>query len=187
MSTATPIRYSFRSSLRGALWNFELADDGLRWEAGRRSGVVAYAQVAQIRLSYRPVSMQRHRFRMDVIGSDGRKLSLYSTTAFALMSVTRQDEAYRAFVSALHARVGAHASFRGGMPKPLYWLGIAMLALVGAALASLFIRALADGVWQGAAFMTAFAALFGWQIGGFVRRNRPIVYSPQNLPAHLLP
>jgi hypothetical protein len=42
-------------------------------------------------------------------------------------------------------------------------------------------------MWQGAAFMVAFAALFGWQIGGFVWRNRPIAYSSQDLPTHLLP
>lgn len=187
MQTVTPLRYSFRSSLRGALWTFELADEGLRWQAAGRSGVVPLDQIARIRLSYRPVSMQRHRFRMDIVTRERRALRLFSTTALALMTAERQDEDYRAFVVALHERVGADTSFEGGLPRPLYWLGIAMLGLVGAALATLFIRALAEGVWQGAAFMIAFAALFGWQVGGFVWRNRPIAYSCENLPAHLLP
>jgi hypothetical protein len=187
MPTVTPIRYSFRSSLRSALWTFDVADDGLHWQAGNREGVVPFDQIALIRLSYRPVSMQRHRFRMDIVTRERRKLRVFSTTSLTLMTVERQDEAYRAFVAALHERVGAGTSFEGGMPKPLYWLGVGMLALVGAALGTLFIRALVEGSWQGAAFMAAFAALFGWQIGGFVWRNRPIVYSRDKLPAHLLP
>jgi hypothetical protein len=36
-------------------------------------------------------------------------------------------------------------------------------------------------------FLVGFAALFGWQIGGFVRRNRPQVYSFDHLPGELLP
>lgn len=187
MPTVDPIRYSFRSSLRGASWEFEVAEDGLRWQAGGRSGVIAYPQIAKIRLSYRPISMQRHRFRMDVITAEGRKLSVLSTTALAMITVERQDDAYRAFVAALHARLADDVLLQGGLPRPLYWFGIAMLALVGAALASLFIRATVEGAWQGALFMAAFAALFGWQIGGFVWRNRPIAYSARQLPAHLLP
>jgi len=43
------------------------------------------------------------------------------------------------------------------------------------------------GEYAGALFFIGFAALFGWQIGGFVRRNRPVVYSWDGLPAALLP
>lgn len=187
MSNPSPIRYSFRASLHRAPWTLELADAGLTWQAGRRGGVIPYDQIAQIRLSYRPVSMQRHRFRMDIVTRERRTVKVFSTSTISLMRVEPQNEAYRDFVAALHARVGAGTNLRGGLPTPLYWLGAAMLALVGAALGSLFIRALAEGYWQGALFMAAVAALFGWQIGSFVWRNRPIAYSAQQLPAHLLP
>jgi hypothetical protein len=36
-------------------------------------------------------------------------------------------------------------------------------------------------------FLVGFAALFGWQIGGFIRRNRPRAYQFDALPADLLP
>ena len=39
----------------------------------------------------------------------------------------------------------------------------------------------------GALFILGFAALFGWQVGGFIRRNRPLVYSFDHLPEKLLP
>ena len=36
-------------------------------------------------------------------------------------------------------------------------------------------------------FLAGFALLFNWQIGGFVRRNRPIAYAFDRLPEALLP
>jgi hypothetical protein len=43
------------------------------------------------------------------------------------------------------------------------------------------------GEWAGALFLLGFAALFIWQTGGFVRRNRPRVYTFDDLPEALLP
>ena len=51
----------------------------------------------------------------------------------------------------------------------------------------LLVRALAIGEWAGVLFLLGFAALFYWQIGGFIRRNRPISYSFDQLPKALLP
>lgn len=146
-----------------------------------------YANIAQIRLSYRPVSMQRHRFRMDVRGTDRMKLRVASATWIGLVATERQDEAYRAFVLGLHRRLSERTRCVGGLTTLAYWLGVAAIALVGAALVALFVRAIAEGSWQGAVFMAGFAALFGWQIGGFLWRNRPMVYTPDEVPAHLLP
>ena len=36
-------------------------------------------------------------------------------------------------------------------------------------------------------FLIGFAALFSWQIGGFIRRNRPQAYTFDDLPKELLP
>jgi hypothetical protein len=46
---------------------------------------------------------------------------------------------------------------------------------------------MATGEWAGGLFLVGFAALFSWQIGGFVRRNRPQAYTFDHLPAALLP
>jgi hypothetical protein len=51
----------------------------------------------------------------------------------------------------------------------------------------LLVRAIAIGEWAGVLFLLGFAALFVWQIGGFVRRNQPITYSFDQLPKALLP
>ncbi len=55
------------------------------------------------------------------------------------------------------------------------------------AMVGLFVRALITGEYAGALFLVGFALLFNWQIGGFVRRNRPIAYTFDHLPEALLP
>jgi hypothetical protein len=54
-------------------------------------------------------------------------------------------------------------------------------------MAALLLRAVLIGEFAGIAFLIGFAALFGWRVGGFVRRNRPHAYSFDHLPAALLP
>jgi hypothetical protein len=51
----------------------------------------------------------------------------------------------------------------------------------------LVVRAIATHEFAGALFLVGFAALFTWQIGGFVWRNKPRLYSFDDLPAALLP
>jgi hypothetical protein len=58
---------------------------------------------------------------------------------------------------------------------------------VALALSGLLIRAVAVGEWAGVLFLLGFAALFAWQIGGFIRRNRPRAYMFDDLPEALLP
>jgi hypothetical protein len=36
-------------------------------------------------------------------------------------------------------------------------------------------------------FLVGFAALFTWQVGGFITRNRPLTYTFDDLPKALLP
>ena len=49
------------------------------------------------------------------------------------------------------------------------------------------VRAVATGEFGGALFLVGFAALFAWQVGGFIRRNRPLTYGFGDLPEALLP
>ena len=62
-----------------------------------------------------------------------------------------------------------------------------MLTLLGIAMIGLLARALMTGEWYGALFLVGFALLFAWQIGGFVKRNRPRTYNFDHLPEALLP
>jgi hypothetical protein len=182
--------YIYKASLIGSAHRFELTDDGLSWHVAGRSGLWPYGDIAAVRLSYRPVSMQPRRFRADIDRAGGGRIVLLSTTWTTVTLMAPQDRDYRAFITQLHRRLkeaGSTAELAGGLRPVLHHAAVAMLALVAVAIGGLLIRALSTGEWAGALFLIGFAALFWWQIGGFVTRNRPQRYTFDALPEELLP
>jgi len=162
----------------------------LSFRVAGRSGLWRYAEITAIRLSYRPVSMQSHRFRADIHHLSGARIAILSTTWQTAALMARQDSDYRAFIVQLHERMagaGSRAALNGGLGVNTYAAALALLALLATAMAGLLVRAIATGELAGALFIVGFTALFGWQVGGFVRRNRPLLYSFDHLPEALLP
>ena len=183
-------RYAYRASLIGAAHRFELTDDGLSWRVGGPSAVWPYLTVASIRLSYRPVWMQSHRFRADLENASRERIAVLSTSWQTAALMAPQDRDYRAFITQLHRRLaqtGSTAVLTCGLRSNIYVAALVLLALVAAALAGLSARALATGEFAGLIFLAGFAALFAWQVGGFIRRNRPRSYGFDDLPKDLLP
>ena len=187
---AAGVRYAYKASLIGAAHQFELTNAGLSWRIAGKSAVWPYAEITVIRLSYRPVSMQSRRFRADIENADGARIAILSTTWQTAALMAPQDQDYRDFIALLHERMekaGSKAALIGGLRPRIYAAAIVLLALVAIAMAGLLVRAIATGEWTGALFLVGFAALFAWQIGGFVRRNRPRAYTSDHLPGALLP
>jgi hypothetical protein len=187
---ARAISYAYKASLISSAYQFELTDAGLSWQMGRRSGVWPYADIASIRLSYRPMSMQSRRFRADIDRAGGERIAILSTTWQTVSLMTPQDQDYRAFIIELHRRMkeaGSKASLIGGIGKVTYAMAVAVLVLLAIAMIGLFVRALATSEFTGALFLVGMAVWFAWTIGGFIKRNRPRGYSFDELPATLLP
>ncbi|MGX7742697.1 hypothetical protein [Rhodopseudomonas parapalustris] len=182
--------YAYKASLIGAAQQFELGEDGLIWRIGPKAGLWPYATIAKVRLSYRPVSMQSRRYRADIEDVSGGRLRILSTTWQTVALMAPQDQAYREFMLGLHRRMrdaGSRADLIGGLPPAVHTAALVLIALVAAALTGLLARAVAVGSWSGALFLAGFALLFGWQIGGFIRRNRPRRYTFDDVPRDLLP
>jgi hypothetical protein len=189
-AASTDLSYSYRPSLLGAGWTFQLMPSGIAWTAGIKSGFLRYGNVTLIRMSFRPISMQWHRFTTSVWSEDGQKIHVISTSWKSLVEQERLDDAYSMFVEELHRRVAAASSgFRceKGINRFLYWPGVLALACVSLGLAFLVTRALQASAWGGAIFVGGFLLLFLWQAGAFFRRNKPGIYSPHALPAELMP
>jgi hypothetical protein len=187
---ATGVRYAYKASLIGSAHQFELTDAGLSWQVSGRSGVWPYRDIASIRLSYRPMSMQSRRFRADIERAGGGRIAMLSTTWQTIALMAPQDQDYRAFMTQLHQRMkqaGSRAELLGGVGPKTYAGGIVLLALVGISMAGLLIRAVTTGEFAGALFLIGFTVLFGWQIGGFMVRNRPRTYAFDDLPEAVLP
>jgi hypothetical protein len=187
---AAPVRYAYKASLIGSAHRFELTDSGLAWHIGGKSGVWPYAGISQVRLSYRPVSMQSRRFRADIESAGQGQLVLFSISWQTAALMAPQDHDYRVFITQLHARMkqaGSKAVLVGGLRPRIYAAAIVVLVLLAIAMTGLLVRAIATGELAGILFLLGFAALFTWQVGGFVRRNRPRAYTFDNLPMALLP
>jgi hypothetical protein len=187
---APETQYTYKASLVGSAHHFELTDAGLSWKVSSRSGVWAYSDIASIRLSYRPSSMQSRRFRADIRSKGGYRIAILSTTWQTVSLMAPQDHGYRAFITELHrrmAKAGSKAALTGGIGHITYAAALAMVTLLGIAMAGLLLRAFATGEWYGALFLVGFVALFTWQIGGFIKRNRPRSYDFDHLPENLLP
>ena len=184
------ISYAYKASLISPAQLFELTDAGLSWRVGSRSGVWPYADIASIRLSYRPMSLQARRFRADIKKAGGGRIAILSTTWQTVSLMTPQDQGYRAFIAELHQRMkaaGSRASLTGGIGTVSYAMAVVMLALLAIAMVGLLLRALATSEFTGALFLVAIAIWFAWTIGGFITRNRPRRYSFDELPETLLP
>jgi hypothetical protein len=187
---AALVRYAYKASLIGAAHQFELTEPGLSWRIAGRQGVWRYDDIAAIRLSFRPVSMQARRFRADISHRDGGRIAILSTSWQTAALMAPQDALYRDFIVKLHARMaeaGSRAALSGGLGPTAYSVGLVFLALVGLAMAGLLVRSLVTGELAGALFIAGFAGLFAWQVGGFMRRNQPRTYGFDLLPDALLP
>ena len=182
--------YAYRAAASGSAHRFALEDDGLSWRVGRRTGRWRYEDIVAVRMSYRPMSMQSHRFRTEISHRDGGRIIVMSTTWRTLALMDAQSNDYRTFIVELHRRLaghGARAMLVGGLNPALYVAGMGVLTLLCVAMTALLARAIMTGEWAGALFVVGLSALFGWQIGRFMRRNRPRAYTFDALPQDLLP
>jgi len=182
--------YAYKASLIGSAHRFELTEEGLSWHIAGRSGLWRYDEIGAIRLSFRPVSMQQHRFRADISHIKGGRIAILSTSWQTAALMAPQDNGFREFIVELHARMamsGSRAELTAGLGAKTYTAVLAFMAMLAVAMAALLIRALVIGEFAGVLFILGFAALFAWQVGGFVRRNRPRRYGFEQLPRSLLP
>jgi hypothetical protein len=182
--------YAYKPSLMGAPWEFRLQPERLVWSAGSRTGSILYTDIRRVRLSYRPVSMQSHRFIAEIWSAGAPKLTIASTSWRGMLDQERLDRPYCDFIVALHERiaaVGGDAALEIGSPPYLYWPGLVLFALVAIGIAALLVRSLQQEFWAATLFLAGFFALLLWQIGGFFRRNRPRRYDARAIPDDILP
>ncbi|MBV9556111.1 MAG: hypothetical protein JO254_03450 [Pseudolabrys sp.] len=188
-SGSAEFSYAYKTSVVGPGWGFRLTHDGIEWTKGRHFGEVPYAKIRRVRMTYRPVTTQGHRFVTEIWSPGVPKLTISSTSWKSLMEQERFDRSYAEFIREIHRRIGAAGTpvmFQGGLPAPVYWAGLAGFVLVSLGLVGLMLRSAMAGAWSGAAIVALFLAFFLWN-GNFFRRNRPVVYRPDAPPPDLLP
>src|SRR6478735_5792596 len=102
--------YAYKASLIGSAHRFELTEEGLSWHIPGRTSLWRYDEISAIRLSFRPVSMQQHRFRADVSHTGGGRIRILSTSWQTAALMAPQDNGFRDFIIELHARMAQAGS-----------------------------------------------------------------------------
>jgi hypothetical protein len=182
--------YAYKASMAGAMRQFTLKPDALHWQIGHRSGSARYDCIRAVRLSYRPVTMQSHRFVAEIWPAGESKIQIVSVSWRSMMEQQRLDGAYAAFLGELHRRIAiarGATKFSAGLPLAIYWIGVTVFSAVMLATAALVIRAAQTGQWAAVAVVALFLAVFAYQIGQFFYRNQPRRYSPDTIPAAVMP
>lgn len=184
------VSYSFRPSLMGSPQSFTVAADGLHWNIGRHAGRIPFDAIRRIRLAYRPVTLQTHRFQIEVWSSAAPKITIASTSWHSMVEQRRQDGPFRAFVQALHRRIaeaGQRPDLRSGSPPFVYYPGVAVFAGMAIVFPLMLVKtANAEALW-GTALVALIIGAFLWQLGGFFWRNRPLAYQADAVPESVLP
>src|ERR1700752_3142385 len=123
-TTGDAFTYTYKSSVISAPFEFRLTSDALEWGKGGVRGQTPYRQIRRVRLSFRPLTMQNHRFVAE-IWTQGPKLTIASTSWKSMAEHERLDARYCVFVTELCRRIGAAGGetlFQAGSPVILYWI-----------------------------------------------------------------
>ncbi|MDO8533781.1 MAG: hypothetical protein Q7S17_03450 [Xanthobacteraceae bacterium] len=182
--------YRFRRRMIGAEIELSLAPGVLVWRGGSREVAMPLSGIKRVRLGLRPSGLMSRRCIAEVWPATGGRIEISSTTMRGLLDVQDNGPAYRAFVVELHRRIAAaHADcrFEAGFPPWRWWPAAAIGALTLAGCIYVTIYALLAGHFGAGLALAGFTALFVWQSGVVVVRNRPRRYSPDAIPRDLLP
>ncbi|MCP8937298.1 hypothetical protein NK718_02115 [Alsobacter sp. SYSU M60028] len=159
-------------------------------DTGRKQERIPYARIVACRLSYRPANVTSQGYRADLRIEDGRALRLGNLSWKTYFEADRQDDAYRAFITELLARVAAanpKLACVAGRPFWIWALGALAGAAMVAALAVAFAVALANAAWPLAGLTALFLVPLAGQAWAMARRNRPTPFAPPSIPPLVLP
>ncbi|MGL4812386.1 MAG: hypothetical protein ACRCXM_11470 [Beijerinckiaceae bacterium] len=156
----------------------------------RKTLTAPLQEIAAIRLTYEPRNTLASGFKTKLTLSNRRTAYLTNIAWKSLVQVDRQDEPYRAFVTALvqdTARANPQVALIGGKPRPLWLAMLVISAATAAGLVFLAWRAFAGGNSAFALIILAFTGYFGFITADMLKRNRPRAFAPDAIPPDLLP
>jgi hypothetical protein len=182
--------YSYRASAMGAPRVFRLSGQSLEWDTGRRSGRVELRRITNVRMSYRPVTMQSQRFVTEIWSPESPRLTIISTSVKGLFEQVRLDQDYRNFILEFHARAaaaGGATRFVSGIHPLMFGVGLLLFIGAGLGVMGLIVRAIQADALFGALLIGVFLAFLVWHASNFFYRNRPARYRPDMPPEKLLP
>ncbi|MEX2127776.1 MAG: hypothetical protein WD871_05980 [Xanthobacteraceae bacterium] len=182
--------YQYRPRMIGSGYAFRLGPHSLEWDLAGSRGSVAYPMIARVRLGYRPSNFGTRRFIAEIWPRNGARVEVASASYKSVVAMEDQAPAYNAFIRELHRRIAearGNCRFDAGFAAWRWWPMLAVGAVTTAGLVYVAIRALASGDLSATLLIIGFMAVFAWQIGPLITRNRPRFYDPRHIPEDVLP
>lgn len=182
--------YSYRARPMGGASEFQLSQQTLDWSMGTQSGQIAYTMIRHIRLGYKPTTMAGARYMAEIWATNAPKLLLYSTSVESLINTKDQGAEYSAFLRELHARMaeaGARTIYQSGFAAWRWWAAVVVAILTMIAVLYVAVRGFVIGEYLVAGGIALLGLWFLWQVWNIVLRNRPRIYTPDNIPREVLP
>ncbi len=185
-----PLAYQHRAKPYAPEARFELKPDHVAITQGARKGDFPYRDIVMVRLTYRPRNVANEGYQAKLYRRDRKTASLTNLSWTSLVDMERRDADYRAFVRELIQRIAAAnpgVVLRAGMPAWLH--GVTALFGVLSVLALVIIagQALVQGSWPMALLTGALGVYFFWWSARYLGRNRPRGFSPEAIPADVMP
>jgi hypothetical protein len=184
------ITYQHRAKPYAPEAEFVLKDDHVAITQGARKGNFPYRDIDLIRLTYRPRNTTNEGYVAKIYRRDRKTASLTNLSWKSLVDMERQDASYAAFVRALIGRITAAnpaVALQAGMPR---WLHLITGAFGAAAVLTMIVvtaQAIRNASWPIALMTGALALYFGWWSWRYLTRNRPRRFTPDALPADVMP
>lgn len=193
MSAAGPQDEAAQLTLRPGGGAARLGEEVFEIVERGRSVAFPYRDVEQLRLSYRPRSLDYRVYRLDARMRDGRTVTLHniaSSPAAAFKPHDRWDEGYRSFADGLVRRVAQAAPAArlvAGLPAWRFWPAVAVAVALAGFLLVHGARALAAGDPRSLGVAVVGLGVASWFAGLFLWRNRPQPLRPGAIPHEVLP
>ncbi|MGL4635550.1 MAG: hypothetical protein ACRCWF_06200 [Beijerinckiaceae bacterium] len=190
MSDTPSITYTHRAKPYGGGAIFELTADRLIITQGVIQSEMLLADINRIELVYRPRNSTSEGYRARIEGKNRHTVFITNLTFRNAMSIDRQDEDYRRFITALIAAVGkANPALQLVAGVPL-WMNIISGVAGGTTVVALMLmagNALYDRNFPIAMLIVFMGVYFGWWVWRYVMHNRPRTFTPDSIPPEVMP
>ncbi|MDD5365482.1 MAG: hypothetical protein PHR30_09100 [Gallionellaceae bacterium] len=170
---------------------YTVADDALLWRDGKGgAGQVAYADLAEVRLSYAPTRVQKNRYFLTLSTGHDAALQISNENYLGLADFQDCSPSYRIFVTELHRSIAAanpgvrFEAGSTGMQRSLHWLLTGFILLVLAAAALAFITL---GLYWLVLVKVGIIAYYLPTLKRYLGINKPRRYAPSAIPEEMLP
>lgn len=185
------VSYTYRQSILTKPWTFTLNDTALVWqEEDKPARMIPFSSIIRLQPKFDPTRVQLNRHIMQVYTHNGQVIKIASMTYKGISDFADQAADYASFIHALHdklATANPSVEFKKGITQLGYMASVGVLVFLILLLVIAVGFILTGTVNAIIVIKLLFLLYFIPTLIGYLRRNKPQVYDPRNLPESIVP